>query len=377
MHVSTRRPYIHGSFQWPRMSDSMKRVLAFLCRMTVFVLLSVLSTMAGQEYTLTLYGRVLVSTMQVLIFCLVIAVLEVCIWIIRGMSSVGLYRTVEEQRAEIDMNTVDIEITDSNDDTLPAPPSEIGDETASRVSNGTNRIVFRGSKQLREHVWWVYYLGVLMFCTIYCLDFTLLSASFFFSLGVLFGWLVHSCYRFHESTTSKLLRFMYFLFLTLLVSFYIFSHKQILDSNTAFASRDAVIAVVMPFLTGVGWMYMPHEELVATIQTSFFTCCLLCLPVLVIVDTDQFQTIFKSAPPLIIVYLLAIEPLLKAMAVFTIALSLQTQRRLDLLIVLFVVVHIDDLVFHTMPHALMACTITAMVFLCVMHAVCLVMVGRA
>ena len=67
------------------------------------------------------------------------------------------------------------------------------------------------------------------------------------------------------------------------------------------------------------------------------------------------------------------EPVLKAMAVYTIALSLQTGRKLDLLIVLFVVVHLDDMLFLHMEHALMACTVTVMVILVCMHAVCLVL----
>ena len=356
----------------------MMAVLAFLCRITVFVLLSVLSTLANRQYQLTMYNRILVSTLQVFIFCSIVAVYEVCWWIIRGMSTVGIYKTVEELRSEERGGEVELEAADGADDfdlqQASAPPV---DDIMSVSSHVTTKIVFEDSRQLRDHVWWVYFLGVLTWISIYCLDFQLLSASFFFSIGILGGWVVHSCWRYRESTPSKFLRVLYFVLLALLIALYVASHRQILDPETQFASRGAVVAVVIPTLVGMGWMYMPRENLTTTIQTSFFTCCLLCLPILVIIDTRQFQEIFNAAPKSVIAYLLAVEPILKALALYTIALSLQTGRRLDLLIVLFVCVHLDDILFHHVSHAIMAGTVTGIVLLVGLHVGCLLSVGTA
>lgn len=346
----------------------MYAVLAFLCRLTVFVLLSVLSTFASRRYILSLYERLLVSTLQVLIFCLVMALYEICWWIMRGMSSVELYRTVEERRFEPD----DV-ITVEMEGEAPEVEHPLPDDSASRVSQTSKEIVFANSQELRRHIWWVYYLGILMWCTVFCLDMTLLSCTFFFSVGILLGWLVFSLLQCKESTASHCLRLVYFLLLGLLVVFYLVTHKEVIDPNTKLVSRDALLAIVMPLLTGMGWINMPSKELTRTIQTSFFTCCLLCMPMIAFVNTKMYEDIFAAAPPEIMLYILAVEPVLKAMAVYTIALSLQTGRKLDLLIVLFVVVHLDDMLFLHMEHALMACTVTVMVILVCMHAVCLVL----
>lgn len=353
-------------------------MLAFLCRLLVFVLLSIFSTLANREYNLTLYGRILISTLQVFIFCTGMMVYEVCGWIMRGMSSVDLYTTVDEGRTggvEMDGSENQHDMVGEGDrgDSASVVSVVLEDGTASQVAHMSHSIVFADGKALRDHVWWVYLLGILMFSTIYCLDFTLLSVSFFFSIGLLLGWMVQSVYRFRESTLSKFLRLLYFIFIGLLVLLYVGTHRSLLDPGAEMRSRDAMIVIVTPTLTGMGWMYMPHKEMTKTIQTSFFTCCLLCLPVLVIVDTSQFQTIFDAAPPEVLVYLLAVEPILKAMAVYTIALSLEMGRKLDLLIVLFVVTHLNDMLFHVMPHAVMACTVTVMTLLVVMHLFCLVL----
>ena len=47
---------------------AMMSVLAFLCRMLVFEVLSLLSTTAARGYDLSLFERVIVSTVQVLVF---------------------------------------------------------------------------------------------------------------------------------------------------------------------------------------------------------------------------------------------------------------------------------------------------------------------
>lgn len=340
-------------------------VLAFMCRLSVFSLLSVCSTLASRSYELELYSRLLISSLQVLIFCLTLAMYEVCMCLVRGMASVDVYRSVEERGSQ-EMAGADLESD------LPVPPS---DDVLSVVSQApTEKIVFGGPRELRKHIWSVYLLGILTWCSIFCLDFTLLSASFFFTMGLIGGWVVHSCHRVREAQSSKMLRVFYFVTMTLLIALYVSSHRQILDPNTQFASRDAIIAVVIPLLAGLGWMSMPTAELTGTLSTSFFTCCLLCLPLMFLVDTVQFRTIFDAAPPGIMVYLLAVEPLLKAMAIYTIALSLQTGRKLDILIVLLFVVHLDDALFHG-QEALMAVTITIMVVLVSVHSVCLVAVS--
>jgi len=344
----------------------MATVVAFLCRLSVFALLSVCSTFAARTYELDLYSRLLVSSLQILIFCAALAMYEVCICLLTGMRSVDVYRSVEEERGSQEMPGVDLE----SDTQVP-----VSDEVISVISQApTEKIVFTNSRDLRGHMWSVYLLGVLTWVSIFCLDFTMLSASFFFTIGLLGGWVILSCSRASENTSSKLLRVFYFVSMTLLVALYVSSHRQILDPNTQFASRDAVIAVIVPFLAGLGWMHMPRTELTGSLQTSFFTCCLLCLPHLFIIDTSQFRAIFDAAPKGVIVYLLIVEPLLKAMAIYTIALSLQTGRRLDLLIVLLFVVHLDDALFYG-HQAMRAVTVTAMVVLVSVHSVCLVAVS--
>lgn len=339
-------------------------VLAFLCRFGVFLLLSLLSTLASREYTLSMYERILVSSLQILIFGGMLGLYEVCCWIIRGMSNVEMYKTVTERRLDEEPEVVDVEGVQMEE--------AIPEETQSNVSNQTEKIVFLGSRELRRHVWWVYYLGVLCWCTIFCLDFTLLSTTFFFSVGLSIGWVFVSIWQ-QQSISSQCLRLMYVTFLGVLCGMYVATHKQVLDADAILASRDALIAVIIPLLAGIGWMQIPTKELTKTMYMSFFTCCLLCMPLMMIVDTKMFQDIFAAAPPGIMVYLLMLEPILKSLAVYTIALSLQTNKKLDLLVVLLVVVHLDDILFLGMKQTAMAVTVTVMVLLLSMHMICLVL----
>jgi len=352
-------------FPLSRGGGIMMAVLAFLCRLLVFGLLSLFSTLAAREYDLSLYSRLLISSLQVWISCGCLALYEVCMCLIGGMVSIDVYRNVEEMTPE-DPPATDCDVhAPASDEVLSMAPS----------AAPTEKIVFATARDLRRHVWAVYCLGVLTWCSVFSMDYTLLSASFFFTMGMLFGWAVFSCSQGRENTMSILLRMFYFVMLTLLVGTYLGSHRQILDPETQFASRDAVVAVLIPFGTGIGWMSMPRAELTTTLHSSFFTCCLLSLPLMVIVDTQQFQAIFEAAPVAVLVYLLVIEPLLKAMAIFTLALSLQTGRRLDILIVLLLAVHIDDMLFHHMPKELMAVTVTVMMLLVFTHVICLVSIS--
>ena len=249
----------------------MMKVCAFICRLTVFLVLSLCSTLASREYELTLYGRVLVSTLQVLIFCGMAAIYEVCMWIMRGMSHVDIYRSVEEKAEQ----------TESPEDTIAEEAVEV-DTPEEEVAEPTGQIVFASTRDLQRHIWSVYYLGVLMYCTIFCLDYTLLSTTFFFSVGMLAGWVVYSLTRCKETTMSHCLRLVYFMLLSLLVMFYLVSHKKMLDPDTQLASRDALIAIVIPMMAGAGWMHISHKKLTSTLNMSFFTCCLLCLPLLMV-----------------------------------------------------------------------------------------------
>ena len=120
---------------------------------------------------------------------------------------------------------------------------------------------------------------------------------------------------------------------------------------------------------------MPHVELVSTMRTAFFTCVLLCLPIILTIDLDQVQQEFAHSPPEILMYLLLLEPLLKFMAMYSIALSLQTGRRLEILVVMLVVVNLDDVLFKEMTSGIKGFTIFNMVLLTVVHITCLFAVG--
>jgi hypothetical protein len=348
-------------------------VVAFLCRMVVFVALSVLSTFSSRGYELSMYSRIKVSTIQVFIFAGGLLLFATCRWIITAMHNVKMYRTLDELKATPEEDTGDME--DIALDVQQQEPVQVVSDANSQATHVSTSITFAGSKELRAHVWWVYYLGMLLYATIFCLDFTLLSVTFFFTLGIGLGWVFVTGARFQESVASTALRVLYIVLMSFMVGTYFATHTEILETNTQFWSRETITAIVVPLMTGFGWMRMPHVELVSTMRTAFFTCVLLCLPIILTIDLDQVQAEFAHSPPEILLYLLLLEPLLKFMAMYSIALSLQTGRRLEILVVMLVVVNLDDVLFKEMTSGIRGFTIFNMTLLTVVHVPCLFAVG--
>ena len=86
---------------------------------------------------------------------------------------------------------------------------------------------------------------------------------------------------------------------------------------------------------------------------------------------EQMQQDLSTAPMAVVMYLLLLEPMLKFMAMYSIALSLQTERRLEILVVLMVVVNLDDVLFKEMVPWMQGFTIFNMTALVLLHASCL------
>ena len=357
----------------PLMKRSMIMIVAFLCRLLVFVTLSVLSTMANRGHSMTMYSRVKISTIQVFIFAAAATTFVTCRWILGAMHNVKVYKTLEEKALEVKVDGTCIE-----EQTTPVSGNENRDsenyphlDTQSQTTHVSATITFHGERELRSHIFWMYYLGMIVYCTIFCLDFTLLSVSFFFSVGMGSGWIMFPVRRFSQQMSSTCLKMLYVLFLGLLTGTYLNFHHEILEPNTRMWHRESLTAVLLPLVAGASWMRIPHEGLVNSLKASFVTCVLLCLPIVLTTSMEQMQQELSTTPMSVVMYLLLLEPMLKFMAMYSIALSLQTERRLEILVVLMVVVNLDDVLFKEMVPWMHGFTIFNMTALVLLHASCL------
>lgn len=363
-------------------------VLAFLCRLLVFELLSVVSTFAAREYSMSLYGRVLVSTLQVMVFCAFWVLLQVVMFLVLAMQEGRFYKSVVDQGENAGRSMSSEELQEATglteDELVETLEAEVSPETlraqtleaettCSVTTHATERgrtIVFTSREALRDHVMHVYGLGVLLWVSIYCLDFTLESVPFFMVVGMYATWAVSLAWKSGQRLATSCAQLAYVLLLGALLMAYWVMHSELLLPAGHSLSREMMLAVLVPTAAGGAWMVMPPKSLVRSVGESFFTCVLLCLPVLAFAGMEPLRKLWECEAWLL-VWLFAVEPLLKGLAVYVIALTLQTGRRAELLVTIALAVQLDDVLFFEGRHVERALTWLLMGMAFLTHVFCL------
>lgn len=367
----------------------MMSVLAFLCRMLVFEVLSLLSTTAARGYELSLFERVIVSTVQVLVFAGCWMLFNAICFLLVALQEGRFYRGVHERELErelelgMELGTEEEgrnlsgealqEATGLTDEELAETlEEETVRSTTTHATDRSKTIVFTSRRRLREHVTFVYVLGMVLWLTVYCFDYTLLGVNFFFIVGLYSAWCVSLVWRSGSSMGASCLQAAYVLLIAALLSAYFNAHHETLLPEGKPVTREVLVSVVVPVLAGAFWMHTKPRDLVRSVGDSFFTCVLLCLPVLASVGVEPVRKLWQEASSMVLLWLFVLEPLLKALGIYVIALTLQTGRRAELLVTLSLAVQLDDVLFFDVPYELRVVTGLLMGVTIVLHLLSLV-----
>lgn len=372
-------------------------VLAFLCRLLVFEVLSLVSTFVAQEMVLSLYERVLVSSVQVLIFCMMWGVWRAVSFLLSALQEANMYGKLQHVSRRSSWDEENLVAHELDASTLEMPVSEetlqldgvteqevteaLDEEIMSTITQHTQNssqsrlIVFTSRKALREHVQQVYILGCLLWGTLLCLDFSLLSVTLFFVLGLYVAWVKRLCWTARVSTSSVCVQVVYVLLLGALMGLCLHTHRASWVPEEHFISRQMLLSNVLPAVIGFVWIEVPSKDLVQKVTQSTFTCVLLCLPVVVTISYDLLRDLWRLESELVLVWLFLIEPPLKALAVFVIALALQTGRRTEMVLVLALAVHMNEASLLDVDDAMRIVTVMLMLLTLIMHVCVLCAAG--
>ena len=296
----------------------MNRILSFFCRCILFVLFVIASKMESRIVHLDIMQRVVVSCMQICVLALVWLAYECCLFVISVFSTRHQYEFIHAGAVAAE------------------PEVEI--------------VTFENKSRLKAYIREVHVVGGVMWSTMLCSDYALDQTSFTFLLGMLIGNVMSVCssaYGGNQKLKGKLMIFSVYwtLVLTLVIIYLVHDGQHVIEYTeeqlglTVVKHMDwtAVVQVVnvlfAPLSSGITWTYwMDPGTLLDHYQTSVYSCVLLSIPVMMSMDTEFYGHLFVQYDTITTVHLFTTEPLLKFMTIYVLALSLELESVLDMLV---------------------------------------------
>jgi len=296
----------------------MNRILSFFCRCVLFVLFVVASKMESQIVHLDIMQRVVVSCMQICVLALVWLAYEFCLCVISVFSTKHEYEAigVAVVAAELEVAVV----------------------------------TFENKSRLKAYIREVHVVGVVLWSTMLCSDYALDQTSFTFLLGMLIGNIMSVCstaYRGNRKVKGQLMIISVYwtLVLALVIIYLVHDGQHVIEYTeeqlglTVVKHMDwtAVVQVVnvlfAPLSSGITWTYwMDPGTLLDHYQTSVYSCVLLSIPVMMSMDAEFYAHLFVQYDTVTTVHLFTTEPVLKFMTIYVLALSLELESVLDMLV---------------------------------------------
>lgn len=295
----------------------MNRILSFFCRCILFVLFVIASKMESRIVHLDIMQRVVVSCMQICVLALVWLAYECCLLVISVFSTSHRYEFIHSRM-------------------VAAEPEDA--------------VTFENKSLLKKYIREVHVVGIVLWSTMLCSDYALDQTSFTFLLGMLIGNVMSVCssaYGGNQPLKGKLTIFSVYwaLVLTLVIIYLVHDGQHVIEYTeeqlglTVVKHMDwtAVVQVVnvlfAPLSSGITWTYwMDPGTLLDHYQTSVYSCVLLSIPVMMSMDTEFYTHLFVQYDTITTVHLFTTEPLLKFMTIYVLALSLELESVLDMLV---------------------------------------------
>ena len=296
----------------------MNRILSFFCRCVLFVLFVVASKMESQIVHLDIMQRVVVSCMQICVLALVWLAYECCLLVISVFSTKHQYEAIA---VAIVTSERQVEV-----------------------------VTFENKSRLQAYIREVHVVGVVLWSTMLCSDYALDQTSFTFLLGMLIGNIMSVCssaYRGNRNLKGKLMIISVYwtLVLTLVVIYLVHDGQHVIEYTeeqlglavVKHMDWTAVVQVVnvlfAPLSSGITWTYwMDPGTLLDHYQTSVYSCVLLSIPVMMSMDAEFYAHLFVQYDTVTTVHLFTTEPVLKFMTIYVLALSLELESVLDMLV---------------------------------------------
>jgi len=284
----------------------------------LFVLFVVASKMESQIVHLDIMQRVVVSCMQICVLALVWLAYEFCLCVISVFSTKHEYEAigVAVVAAELEVAVV----------------------------------TFENKSRLKAYIREVHVVGVVLWSTMLCSDYALDQTSFTFLLGMLIGNIMSVCstaYRGNRKVKGQLMIISVYwtLVLALVIIYLVHDGQHVIEYTeeqlglTVVKHMDwtAVVQVVnvlfAPLSSGITWTYwMDPGTLLDHYQTSVYSCVLLSIPVMMSMDAEFYAHLFVQYDTVTTVHLFTTEPVLKFMTIYVLALSLELESVLDMLV---------------------------------------------
>ena len=331
----------------------MRRVAAFLTRLGVFAALAYIQTLMVSINTviLQLDARLLLSSCQIAIFSGMLLVYLLCRWIFEIMHASKSYNNVNSDlfgpgSDEINSLGGIPEEETMHDSSLHSQTcTNIHVETASQISKGliANRVViFADREALSSHVMQIYWIGFLLWATVYCFNYTIGYIFFHTSTGFVVGYIL----RVLLTQESLIISFYCCIMsiLTIVTFIHFFVKMQSEPMSMAVNVKDVVVGVLSPIGIGIAWasglLFGTDNRFCLSMAKEAFPVCLLCvLPIMWATPVDSFQHIFMFFEVDMFLLSFLVEPSIKFMAIYIMIISLQTNNSLDIVIAVTFVAH--------------------------------------
>jgi hypothetical protein len=313
--------------------------------------------------------RAVVTCLQVCLLGAAWLVYEVCAFVIRVLSGRVVYSPVPNFGAG-DRGHENDAVSDAG--TL---------ERAAPSQQDVDRVSFDSRLSLARYVAQVHVIGIVVWTTMLSIDYALTQTSVSFMLGMLFGnvvWVLggppgragmpYAVIALYWSLTGALC--VLYLAQDGLAALAETETELGMTPNRFEWSHTLVALTVLlsPASCGFSWTaWMDARAVLAHYHTSFYTCVILSLPVLVFVRGSLLSDILArySAPWL--AHVVVTEPVLKFMTVYVMTLSLDAENVVEMLTVNASVVGVCYLCFEPHDPAFSAAVAVLVVCILTLH----------
>lgn len=320
----------------------MTTVIAMMLRAVTYGLLAYVNTYLLNRHRdhFTMQNRLQISSLQYTIICGVCLAVLTCKVVIRTVRSSKRYQTLNANEDGV------VELMEAGAVESLEKQSEV-EESPSPQGPSLSEETFTRS-EMKEEFRCIFLMGVLVWGSMYCMDFMVFNTSLNFVTGILMGWLFTDNLKHGNVIVNALYTVLLTGLLILPRSLNVenvLSHPRY--ENEGFnivVFHDILIKIVIPLMIGylwTGYLYtMPRKTTKHDITDASYVCALLCWGQQSSINFALITEKLAVYDQVDLMLLFVIEPFLKFMAIYLILISVQVGQKLELISVLAVVVNL-------------------------------------
>lgn len=320
----------------------MTTAIAMMLRAVIYGSLAYVNTylLNRHEDHFTMQNRLQISSLQYTIICGACLAVFTCKVVIRTVRSSKRYQSLNVSEDGV------VELMEAGVVESLEKWSEVEENTSPQAPSPSEEKFTRS--EMKEEFRCIFLMGVLVWGSMYCMDFMVFHTSLNFVTGILMGWLFAD----NLKQGSVLVNALYTLFLTSLLILprslnveNVLSHPRYEDEGfNIVVLHDILIKIVIPLVIGylwTGYLYtVPHKTNKHDITDASYVCALLCWGQQSSINFALIMEKLAVYDHVDLMLLFVIEPFLKFMAIYLILISVQVGQKLELISVLAVVINL-------------------------------------